>query len=184
MDGWQVCERVREMSDVPILMLTAYGDQEYRIKGLQLGADDYLGKPFDLQELTLRIEAILRRTQGKAAGGDEVRTSRHYDDGHLFVDLERRIVQVEGTVISLTPHEFDLLSCFVRQPDKALSQEYLLRQVWGLERGRNGKGYVKTYVRLLRQKIEPDPTHPRYIITDWGLGYRLAGPRRKRAARG
>ena len=181
MDGWQVCRRVREMCNIPIIMLTAFRDQESRIKGLELGADDYLGKPFDIRELMLRIEAILRRTKEEAAGGLTARSSRCYDDGRLFVDIDNRIVQYEGTPISLTPYEFDLLSCFVRQPNKALAHEYLLRQVWGLDPGGNGRDYVKAYIRLLRQKIEPDPAHPRYVITEWGVGYRLAGSKKKRS---
>jgi DNA-binding response OmpR family regulator len=171
MSGWQVCERVREVSDVPVLILTARGDPEDRVRGLELGADDYLSKPFDIHELTLRVGAILRRTWSGNASTS--RTSQRYDDGHLFVDLETRVVQYDGQVIKLTPYEFDLLSCFVRHPGKVLEHDYLLRQVWGLNSGTGDNDYVKTYIRYLRKKIEPDPQQPRYITTERGVGYRF-----------
>lgn len=179
LDGWEVCRRVREMSDIPIIMVTALVDQLDRIKGLELGADDYVTKPFDIHELILRVEAVLRRVSRGVAGTAELRYYHRYDDGHLFIDLNEHIVQYDGRPIKLTPNEFDLLACFVRQPGKTLSQDYLLRQVWGLSAFGRSEEYVKTYIRHLRKKIEPDPQHPRYILTERGFGYRLVRPTKK-----
>lgn len=177
--GWEVCERIREVSDVPILMLTALWEPEDRIKGLRKGADDYLVKPFDVQELMLRVAAILHRA-GVGGAGDSHANGR-YDDGHLFVDLDSRTVSYEGHLIQLTPQEFSLLACFVRQPGKTLSRQALLNQAWGLLPGR-GEDYVKTYIHYLRRKIEPDPGKPTYILTEHGVGYRLAWPGRTRVS--
>ncbi len=172
LNGWDVCQRIREMSDIPILILTAYCEQEDRIKGLTLGADDYVVKPFDIFELLLRVRAILRRARPALPPAPP--PTPHYDDGHLIIDLEARLVQYDGRQIHLTPHEFDLLACLVRHVGRALSPEYLLSQVWGLDMPAKANQYIKTYIRYLRQKIEPDPKHPRYILTERGLGYRLA----------
>ena len=172
MSGWEVCRRIREVSDVPVVMLTAYAGQEQRIMGLELGADDYVSKPFDVQELALRVAAVLRRTQGKTA---EAPLSRHrYDDGHLFVDLDQHIVHYDGRPIQLSFHEFELLACFVRHPGILLSQRVLLQRVWNLDDIGNASKYVKTYISYLRKKIEPNPRKPRYILTERGMGYRLA----------
>lgn len=173
MSGWDVCRRIREVSDIPILMLTAYSGQEQHIKGLELGADDYVNKPFDVRELTLRVGALLRRTWDGQAGPKRARFNRRYDDGHLFVDLDERIVQYDGRPIRLSPNEFDLLACFVRHPGNLLSHDYLLHRVWGLDAAGRTANYVKTYISYLRKKIEPDPKRPRYIITERGIGYRL-----------
>lgn len=172
--GWDVCRRIREVSDVAIVMLTAYAGQEHRVMGLELGADDYVSKPFDVQELSLRVAAILRRTLGTSPRAASRRPRHRYDDGHLFVDIDQHIVLYDGNPIQLTQHEFELLACFVRQPGKILSQEALLHQVWNLDRVGSTANYVKTYVSYLRKKIEPDPRKPRYICTERGLGYRLA----------
>ena len=170
--GWDVCRRIREVSEVPIVMLTAYAGQEHRIKGLELGADDYLSKPFDVQELVLRVAAVLRRTQTPPTKASH---SRHrYDDGHLFVDLDQHIVQYDGQPIQLSFHEFELLACFVRHPGRILSQKTLLQRVWNLDDVGSATNYVKTYISYLRKKIEPNPKRPRYIFTERGMGYRLA----------
>lgn len=171
-NGWDVCQRIREMSDIPILILTAYCEQESRIKGLTLGADDYVVKPFDIPELLLRIRAILRRARPAIPPAPS--SSHRYDDGHLLIDLEAHLVQYEGRPIHLTPHEFDLLACMVRHAGKTLTPDFLLSQVWGLDMPGKAYQYIKTYIRYLRLKIEPDPRHPRYILTERGLGYRLA----------
>ena len=170
--GWDVCRRIREVSEVPIVMLTAYAGQEYRIKGLELGADDYLSKPFDVQELVLRVAAVLRRTLN--APIETSHSRRRYDDGHLFVDLDQHIVQYDGQPIQLSFHEFELLACFVRHPGVILSQKVLLQRVWNLDDVGSAANYVKTYISYLRRKIEPDPKKPRYILTERGMGYRLA----------
>jgi len=181
--GWVVCERLRDVSQVPIIMLTACDEQDERVRGLELGADDYISKPFDVQELILRIGAVLRRTlvHGRYAEGGRVIS--HYDDGDLYVNLDNRIIQYKGREIYLTPHEFDLLACFVKHAGKTLTREYLLREVWGLNSSAGYADYVKTYIRYLRKKIEPDPAHPQYIITERGIGYRLALRAEKRASR-
>jgi DNA-binding response OmpR family regulator len=170
--GWDVCRRIREVSDVPIVMLTAYAGQEHRIKGLELGADDYLSKPFDVQELALRVAAVLRRTL--TVPPENAHPRHRYDDGHLFIDLDQHIVNYDGQPIQLSLHEFELLACFVRQPGVILSQRTLLQQVWNLDDVGSASNYVKTYVNYLRKKIEPDPRIPRYILTERGMGYRLA----------
>jgi two-component system, OmpR family, KDP operon response regulator KdpE len=181
MTGWEVCRRLREVSAVPVLMLTALHQAEDRIRGLEDGADDYLVKPFDVQELTLRVAAILRRTGVGGTGAEGIRVNSRYDDGHLFIDLDSHTVSYEGRLIKLTPQEFDLLACFVRQPGKTLSRDYLRNQVWGFTGG-HGKDYVKTYIRYIRRKIEPDPDRPAYILTEHGIGYRLAWPGRGRVS--
>lgn len=172
--GWEVCQRIRGVSSVPIIMLTARNDQEARLRGLELGADDYVCKPFDVQELVLRTAAVLRRTMNVFPHCSEPATSRRYDDGHLFIDLDSRVVQYAGRRVTLTPHEFDLLACFVTNAGKVLKPEYLLRCVWGFSSGVGKGDYVKTYIYYLRQKLEPDPANPCYILTERGLGYRLA----------
>jgi two-component system KDP operon response regulator KdpE len=172
LNGWDVCQRIREMSDIPILILTAYCEQENRIKGLTLGADDYVVKPFDIPELLLRIRAILRRARPALPPAPP--PSHRYDDGHLLIDLDAHLVQYDGRPIHLTPHEFDLLACMVRHVGKTLTPDFLLSQVWGLDMPGKANQYIKTYIRYLRRKIEPDPEHPRYILTERGLGYRLA----------
>ena len=176
MNGWNVCQRIREVSDVPILMLTALHEPEERIRGFDLGADDYLVKPFDVQELTARVRAILRRARLPRPTDGETRVHNSYTDGHLCIDLTTRSVMYDGEPIHLTPQEFKLLSCFVRHPGLTLSHDYLLYQVWGLTDGARGYEYLKTYIRYLRRKIEPDPQRPAYILTEHGLGYRLALP--------
>jgi DNA-binding response OmpR family regulator len=158
--------------EVPIVMLTAYTGQEERIKGLELGADDYMSKPFDVQELSLRVSAILRRTLSNTAGA--IHSRYRYDDGHLFVDLDQHVAQYDGEPIQLSVHEFELLACFVRHPGMILSRKNLLQQVWNLDDSGKATNYIKTYVSYLRKKIEPDPREPRYIITERGMGYRLA----------
>jgi DNA-binding response OmpR family regulator len=170
MDGWEVCRRLRGSSDIPILMLTAKGAQEDVIQGLELGADDYLKKPFDLRELELRIEAILRRRGG--AEGD-VKGGALYDDGTLRVDLDRRVVTRQGQSVHLTPTEFRLLSYMMRQGGRVVPHEELLTEVWGPEYSQDTAN-LSVYVRYLREKLESIPGEPRYICTEWGVGYRFA----------
>jgi two-component system, OmpR family, response regulator ResD len=171
MDGWQVCQRLREMADVPILMLTAKGEQEDVIRGLQLGADDYVRKPFDLNELELRIEAILRRS---GSGGAE--RSAGFSDATLAIDLERRLVLSRGQPVHLTPTEFRLLAYLVRHRDRTVPHAELLREVWGPQYTEDTAN-LSVYIRYLREKIEVTPGSPEYILTEWGMGYRFGRSR-------
>lgn len=170
MDGMMTCERLREVSDVPIVMLTAKGTEEDIVGGLEKGADDYIVKPFRVSELLARIKAVLRRANNKS----EVDETGVYADGELMINFSRREVIVRGEQISLTPTEYDLLLCLVRNTGRVLPRELLLAQVWGEEFVESTQ-YLKLYIRYLRQKIEKDPSNPEYILTEWGVGYRFEG---------
>ena len=171
MDGWEVCRRLRELSSVPIIMLTARNMQGDVVKGLESGADDYLVKPFSTAELDARIQAVLRRS-GSSDGAGISRTP-FYSNGYLTIDFDRRIVKVQNTSINLTPTEFKLLSCLVRNEGRVLPHRYLLTEVWGPEYA-DEVDYVKLYIRYLRLKLEEDPSDPIYIQTEWGIGYRFS----------
>ncbi|MFC2030952.1 response regulator transcription factor [Chloroflexota bacterium] len=169
LDGWQVCERIREMSDVPIIMLTAKGEEGDTLKGFRLGVDDYVTKPFSFAELAARISAVLGRAQETRAGhGNPQRQV-----GDLVVNLETHQVIRAGREIRLTPTEFRLLRCFVENAGRVLSAAFLLEQVWGSEYT-DSVGYIRRYVWYLRQKIEPDPTNPTLILTEREFGYRFS----------
>jgi two-component system KDP operon response regulator KdpE len=170
-DGWQVLKRIREMTDVPVIMLTARGDEGDRVKGLKLGADDYVPKPFSMRELEARVEAVLRRS--RSSNSDEAGKAT-YSDGYLTIDTERAEVRCNGDIINLTPTEQKLLFYLVQNCGRLLSFEQILQRVWGFEY-RDEKEYVRLYVWRLRQKIEPKPEEPRYILTEHGMGYRFAG---------
>jgi DNA-binding response OmpR family regulator len=165
--GLQVCRELRAGPDgVPIIMLTARGDEADRVLGLQLGADDYLTKPFSPRELVLRVRSVLRRVGGTAvSGGAEVLT-----DGGLVVRTGPRIAQLDGAELALTVREFDLLVHLMRYPARAFSRAELLEQVWGWSFG--DQSTVTVHVRRLREKVEADPAYPRRIVTVWGVGYR------------
>ena len=167
MDGWVTCRRLREISDVPIIMLTARGMEADVVKGLELGADDYIVKPFGTKVLLARIHALLRRTDTSATKKPPI-----YSDGELTVDFVKRVVTVRSERVDLTPTEFKLLSNFVQNEGRVLPHSYLLTQVWGPEYV-DEVNYLKLYVRYLRQKIEKDPSNPDYILTEWGVGYRF-----------
>ncbi len=169
MDGWTVCERLRELSDVPIIFVTAIGKEADIVRGLEMGADDYLVKPFSPRELLARIEAVLRRARQGGGTGIEARV---YKNGPLTVDLESREVRVNGKPVDLTPIEFKLLSALIRNEGKVLTHRFLLSQVWG-PAYEEERQYLKLYIWYLRQKIEEDPSHPKLIITERGVGYRL-----------
>jgi DNA-binding response OmpR family regulator len=171
MDGWEVCQRLRELSNVPIIMLTARNIKGDIVKGLESGADDYLTKPFSAAELEARIQAVLRRSESN--DGKSKSRSSFYSNGYLTIDFDRRTVKVRGEVIELTPTEFKLLSCLVRNEGRVLPHRYLLTEVWGPEYA-DEVDYVKLYVRYLRLKIEEDPSEPVYIQTEWGIGYRFS----------
>lgn len=170
MDGWEVCKKVREQSNVPIIMLTAREDEVDKILGLELGADDYITKPYSTRELTARIKANLRRSAfdvPPAAKPEDVNT---ISSGDLTINVERYEVSKNGSVIDITLREFELLKFLAMQPDKIFSREKLLENVWGYEY----YGDVRTVdvtVRRLREKIEDDPSMPKYIITKRGVGY-------------
>ncbi|WP_200211551.1 response regulator transcription factor [Micromonospora coerulea] len=167
LDGLEVCRRLRARPDgVPIVMLTARGDEADRILGLQLGADDYLSKPFSPRELVLRVRSVLRRAGGEPVGqAPEVLA----DDG-LEVRTGPRVARLHGRELTLTLREFDLLAHLMRHPARAFRRAELLEKVWGWSFG--DQSTVTVHVRRLREKIESDPADPRRIVTVWGVGYR------------
>ena len=167
MDGFEVCQAIREFSNMPIVMLTAKGDDMDKILGLEYGADDYITKPFNILEVKARIKAIMRRT---AASEPKEENSKVIESGDLKLDCESRRLFVQGREINLTAKEFDLLELLVMNPNKVYSRENLLNLVWGYEY----PGDVRTVdvlVRRLREKIEPNPSEPKYVHTKWGVGY-------------
>jgi two-component system KDP operon response regulator KdpE len=168
MDGWETCSRIREISDVPIIMLTAKDEEADALKGFQCGVDDYVTKPFSFAELTARVKVILQRA--RKAPPDKQRRVYVFDE--LVVDADNSQVTVRGKPVSLTPTEFQLLLNLAENAGRILSHEQLLSQVWGPEYV-GETGYVKRYVWYLRQKIEDDPSNPQYILTERGFGYRL-----------
>ena len=168
LDGWEVCERVRGVSDVPIIMLTARGQEAERVKGLKMGADDYMVKPFSLKELEARVQAVLRR----AAWGPPDGSEASYSDDYLTVDLANRRVSLQGEAVELTPTEFRLLAYLVENGNRVLTYGQLLENVWGWEY-MDDFDYIRVYVWRLRKKIEQDAKNPRYIRTEHGVGYRF-----------
>jgi DNA-binding response OmpR family regulator len=168
LDGWQVCKRIRDMSDVPIIMLTAKGDEAAMLEGFRLGVDDYVTKPFSFAELVARIAAVLTRAQQAGAH----RPAPRYQVGDLIVDVDAHHVSRAGQVIRLTPTEFRLLRCFVENAGRVLSPSFILEEVWGAEYA-DAVGYIRRYVWYLRQKIEPDPANPSFILTEREFGYRF-----------
>jgi len=171
MDGWQMLDRIRDMSDVPVIMLTARADELERVRGLQAGADDYVVKPFGKQELVARVQAQLRRAV--RAGRTEQMDS--YGDGFLTIDWGQHRVTVDDREVQLTPLEFRLLSTFVRNPRQVLSREQLLELVWGDSYGVGGD-QVKLYIGYLRRKLSPDAPDIVPIETVRGFGYRYTAP--------
>ncbi len=169
MDGWTVCERIREVSNVPIIMLTARDAPEEVIRGLDLGADDYIAKPFELGVLLARVRANLRRA---ASGPTQLDSGEGYHDEHLTIDLEERRVRVQGELVRLTPTEFNLLALLVSHAPRTVPYRELLEQVWGFEYI-DDIDYLRVYVWHLRRKLEPDPKNPIYILNELGVGYRF-----------
>jgi DNA-binding response OmpR family regulator len=167
LSGWVVCEQLRRMCDVPIIMLTARSETPDRIRGFELGVDDYMTKPVDMGELLARIKARLRRAPQAEDQG------LVFQDGKLVVDLVRSEVTIAGQRVDLTATEYRLLAHFVQNAGRLLSHGSLLRRVWGDEYA-DELDYLKIYVGRLRQKIEADPRKPRHILTERGLGYRFA----------
>ncbi|NBE91929.1 response regulator transcription factor [Nonomuraea sp. KC401] len=165
-DGLQVCRKLRERWPVPVIMLTALGEEIDRVVGLETGADDYVTKPFSPRELALRVQSVLRRARGASVtGGTGV-----LRDAGLVVDVGAHEVRLEDEEVMLTAREFDLLAHLMRNPRQAFSRSALLNQVWEWSFGDSST--VTVHVRRLREKIEPDPTRPRRIVTVWGVGYR------------
>ena len=168
MDGLEATRRIREDSHVPIIILTAMGEETDKVRAFDLGADDYLTKPFGVGELLGRIKAVLRRADWSEIPSHEEKIVR----GDLEVDLERHKVSVRGQAIDMTPTEFNLLVYLVKNAGKALNHRAILQHVWGKEYGDEAE-YLRVYVGKLRQKIETDPLHPRYLHTEHGIGYRF-----------
>jgi DNA-binding response OmpR family regulator len=166
-DGLEVCRRIRRrLPGLPVIMLTALGEEADRVLGLEVGADDYVTKPFSPRELVLRIQSVLRRTGGQAADPGPATTLREAD---LTVDTARRVAERHGAPLSLTVREFDLLVFLMRHPGRAWSRADLLDKVWGWQFG--DQSTVTVHVRRLREKIEADPADPTRIRTVWGVGY-------------
>lgn len=164
MDGLEVCRRLRERGPVPVVMLTARGDEEDRVLGLEVGADDYVTKPFSPRELVLRVDSVLRRTRSVPAPHPLAAAG-------LTVDPAARRATRAGTELALTLREFDLLAFFLGHPGRAFAREELMREVWGWDFG--DLSTVTVHVRRLRGKVEDDPARPRLIRTVWGVGYRF-----------
>jgi DNA-binding response OmpR family regulator len=171
LDGWQTLERIRDLSDVPVMMVTARGAELERVRGLQAGADDYLVKPFGRQELVARVQALLRRA--RPSGDDRQET---YADDRVTIDFAQRSVSYDGREVTLTPLEFKLLAAFVRNPRQVLSREQLLELVWGNAYGVSGD-QVKLYVGYLRRKLDPEQPDRVPIETVRGFGYRYQAAR-------
>lgn len=168
MDGLEVTRRIREESHVPIIILTAMGEETDKVRAFDLGADDYLTKPFGVGELLGRIKAVLRR----ADWSESVSSGERIVRGDIDVDLEKHKVEVEGHVVDLTPTEFNLLVYFMKNTGKTLPHRAILQNVWGMEYGDEAE-YLRVYVGKLRQKIEGDPMKPKYLHTEHGIGYRF-----------
>jgi DNA-binding response OmpR family regulator len=175
LNGFEVLEMLREISNVPVIMLTAKGEEDDRVRGLELGADDYVTKPFSPRELVSRAKAVLRRTEsasGSMHGLIEV-------DPRLKIDFDRREVWLESKIVKLRPTEYRLLFHLVQNAGWVVSHDQLLAKVWGYEY-RDEPHYVRLYINYLRQKLEKDPANPKYILTERGVGYRFIDFRRQR----
>ena len=167
MDGWEVCRRLRELSDMPIIFLTARTEVKDVVRGLEMGADDYIVKPYDSDELVARIRAHLRRAPSSTMSEELV-----FNGGDFRVNFLNREVRVRGRVVHLTPKEFDLLGVLVRNAGRVVSRTELIKEAWGPEYA-DAIDSLKLYIHYLRQKIEADPQRPEYILTSRGVGYRF-----------
>lgn len=175
-DGFEVLRIIREVSSVPVIMLTAKSEEDDRVRGLELGADDYITKPFSPRELVSRVRAVLRRTETAT-------TSTHgliQVDDRLTMDFDRREVRVDGKLVKLRPTEYRLLYHLVQNAGWVISHDQLLAKVWGYEY-RDEPHYVRLYINYLRKKLEEDPANPKYILTERGVGYRFVDYRRQKA---
>jgi len=165
-DGWETLKRIREMSQTPVIMLTARSDESDVLRGFSLGADDYVSKPFSFAQLGARVKAVLARSGGAVSAAEQL------EAGGLKVDLATKRVTRDGQPIALTPTEFKLLTVLMRHPGEVISAEDLVREVWGPQYA-NEIGFVRRYVWHLRQKVEVDPENPKYIHNERGYGYRF-----------
>jgi len=171
MDGFTVCQRVREFSSVPIIMVTARGQEQDRVSGLDLGADDYLTKPFGVDELLARVRAVLRRSRFTAS--DQASASPTLTIGEITIDYAQHLVTMGGQEVELTPTEYRILAYLAQNVGLVVTQDLLLEHVWGAEYV--GESHIlQVNVNRLRHKLEPDPVHPRYILTKVGIGYLIA----------
>jgi len=171
MDGWEVCRRLRKTSEVPVIMLTARGEEIDRVAGLTLGADDYVVKPFSPRELVARVKAVLRRSRSRKTVPPSV-----LRQAGVQLDLDKRRLSVDGSPISLTPHEYALLQALMSAPGRVYTRGELLRRLYPDDDTHVVDRVVDVHIGKLRQKIEPNPAQPRLILTERGLGYRFADP--------
>lgn len=176
-DGFETLKMIREVSSVPVIMLTAKGEEDDRVRGLEMGADDYITKPFSPRELTSRVKAVLRRIDTTGTGAGEVVEV----DEHLKMDFGRREIWLDGKLVKLRPTEYRLLYHLVQNAGWVLTYDQILSKVWGYEY-RDEPHYVRLYVNYLRQKLEKDPANPKYILTERGIGYRFVDYRRGEAS--
>ncbi len=172
MDGFEVLKIIREVSSVPVIMLTAKGEEDDRVRGLELGADDYITKPFSPRELVSRVRAVLRRTEAASTIHGLIDV-----DDRLKLDFDRREIWVDGELVNLRPTEYRLLYHLVQNAGWVVSHDQLLAKVWGYEY-RDEPHYVRLYINYLRKKLEKDPSNPKYILTERGVGYRFIDFRR------
>jgi DNA-binding response OmpR family regulator len=175
MDGYAVCKRIREISTVPVIMLTARSAQVDLVHGFEVGADDYLTKPFDVTELLMRVQAVLRRSKWP----EEVMTRQGFKAGPIELDFAQHRVTVDGDAVKLTPTEYRLLVYLATNANRVIVHRELLRAVWGPEYGEETE-YLRVYMRYLRQKLEPNPANPIYLLTQPGAGYMLYRPEEDR----
>jgi two-component system KDP operon response regulator KdpE len=173
LDGFDTLDELRRVSNVPVIMLTSLADEDEKVRALKLGADDYVAKPFNQNELVARVQAVLRRAEQPA----RVPKTLIQPDEELAIDFDRGEVWLRGDAVHLTATEYRLLYHLASNPGRLMSAEILLAKVWGYEYRDEGH-YVRLYISYLRQKLEPDPAHPKYILTMPGLGYKFADYRR------
>ena len=166
MDGLELCKRIRAVSNVPIIVLSVKGEERTKVEALDLGVDDYVTKPFGIDELLARVRVALRRAPGPTADVPS------FDVGDFKVDLEGRRVHARGNEVRLTPKEFDLFVYFARHPNKVITHRTLLEAVWG-EGSQEQPEYLRVFMGQLRKKLEPDPSNPKYLVTEPWVGYRL-----------
>ncbi|GCE20554.1 response regulator transcription factor [Dictyobacter kobayashii] len=172
MDGFTACQRIREFSQIPIIIITARGRDDDKVRGLNLGADDYLTKPFSIEELVARVRAVLRRSQFVTLEQSQAARSK-MTIGDIEIDFEQRLVTVNGKEVVLTPTEYRILAYLMQNAGRILTQDLLLEHIWGQEY--LGESHMlQVSINRLRRKIEPDPAHPTYIHTKIGIGYQLA----------
>jgi DNA-binding response OmpR family regulator len=170
MNGFEVCNQLRRFTTIPVIILSAKDHDQDVIKGLEIGADDYITKPFNHRELVLRVKKLLSRI-------DSIAVDERLIIGDIEIHIAQKQVFLKGEVINLTPTEFKLLTCLAENEDRVLSWESLLREVWQHENWEGGNELVKVNVRRLRKKLENDPSHPDYLINIWGMGYKLTNPK-------